>query len=258
MRRYGWPLVLFVVIPFAAIIGRTFGAYFFDMTTSGNGDSSDVNLWMSGGSSLTRVVLLGVLYPWVRKAEQALLRLVWSCALTIAGIATLVNFGTLLVGTEDPFWPLLSPRVYLLHSLIFILPPLWFARQASRASLAHAFFVVFIIGGPSLPNLPESLPFYFEWLWGFAGDLLAVWLLANFETYGLWFRRSATVALVVLEWLVYLPLLWLPLFLPIQTAVLLILFPLQLFLIYILRVRRPAAEAGLMSGIPTSSPCDER
>ncbi len=257
MRKYGWPLVLFVGIPFAAILGQTAATYFYDVSTSGNGDSFDLSLWMLGGASLTSVVLLGTLYFWVRNSEQALLRLVWSYALTVAGISALLYFGALLAGYEYSLWPLRYPRELFLLELLYALPLLWFSRQASRASLSHAFFLVFIIGGLSLPDLPESLPFYLEWLWGRVGDILAVWLLVNFDLRGTLFRRAAAVAVVALAGMEVLPLLWLPAFFPVDSAIALSIFPLQLALIYLVRVRRPPVEAGLVSDVQTTSEGDE-
>ena len=86
-----------------------------------------------------------------------------------------------------------------------------------------------------------------------AASVLAVWLLANFDVRGPLFRRSAAAAVVVLEGLVYLPLLLAPalFFLP-QSVVFLLLFPLQLILVYLVRVRQPGGEA------PPAPPGEER
>lgn len=255
MRKYGWPLLLFVVIPFVATITRIPTAFVYDLSTSGTAHSYELSLWLPGVGSFTTAALLGVLYPRVRNAEQATLRLAWSYTLVLAGISTLLYLGAAFAGYGDSLSQLV--QVYTLQAVLSLLPLLWFARRASRTSLAHAFFLVFIIGGLTLPDLPESLPSYVEWLWRLAASILAVWLLSNFDVRGLWFHRSAAIVVVVLGGLAYLPLLWLPLFFLPDSVVLLLLFPLQPVLIYLVRVRRPAAEAGLAPGGPPDPPGTE-
>ncbi len=224
-------------IPFVADLSRVPTAYFYDWTDSGNAGSYELSLRLPGVRNLATAVLLGILYPRVRNIEQAIVRLVWSYALVLATVSAPVYFGAVLLGYAS-LWQL--SWVYTLSALLSLLPLLWFARRASRLSLAHAFFLVFIVGGLTLPNLPESLPFYFRWIWGLAASILAVWLLANFDVRGPLFRRSVAAAVVVLEGLVYLPLLLLaPTLFFLQSVVVLLLFPLQLLLIYLVRVRQP-------------------
>ena len=251
MRKYGWPLVLFVGIPFVATIISAPTTYFYDRY--GDPHSYELSLWIPGMSGFTSAVLLGVLYLRVRKAEQSMLRLVWSYKLVINSISALLYFGAVFAGYGDSLQQFI--KVLPLITLPLFLPMLWFARRASRASLTHAFFLVFI-GGLTLPGLPESLPFYVGWLWNLAESILAAWLLANFDVRGLRFRRSAAALVVGLDGLAYVRTLFLPIFLFLLPGVIFLLhFPLQLVLIYLVRVRRPAAEAGLLLGTP---PGDER
>ena len=238
MRKYGWPLVLFVGIPFAAAITRIPTAVVYDLSTAGTANSYELSLWLPGVGSFTTAVLLGVLYSRVRNVEHAILRLAWSYTFVLAGISTLLYVGAAFADYGESLRQLFA--VYTLQDVLSLPPLLWFARRASGASLSHAFFLVFIVGGLTLPDLSESLPAYVEWLWRLAASILSVWLLANFEVRGLRFRRSAAIVVVVLGGLVYLPLLWLPLFFLPESVVLLLLFPLQLVLIYLVRVRRPA------------------
>ncbi len=263
VRKYGWAFVLFVGIPYVAFSTRVPTGYLYYLATSSNTDSQLFYLWVFGANAFTTVVMLGVLYSRVRNTGQSILRLAWCCTLVIVCLSTALYFGAALAGFGD------SPaetgeslrrqvQVSTLASVLSLLPLLWFARRASRASLTHAFFLVFIIGGVPLPDLPESLPFYVGWLWGLADNLLAVWLLANFEVRGLSFRRSAAAVVVLLDGLAFLPLLWTPLLFPLSTVVILLLFPLMLVLIYLVRVRRSPVQAGHSPGGPRALSGDER
>ncbi len=238
MRKYRWPLVLFVGIPFVAQIGYRLAIYAYDLSTYGNPDTHELSLFANGAGSLTAAVVLAVLYPRLRNTESSLLRLVWSFTLVLTGISALLYLSAAFAGYGDSLSQLFD--VFTLGALLSLPPLLWFARQASRASLMHAYFLVFIVGGVTLPDVAESLPFYFEWLWRLAGSLLAAWLLANFDVRGLYFRGFAVAVVVVLGGLLYLPLLTFPLFL-LHSIVLLLLFPLKLALIYLVRVRQPLA-----------------
>lgn len=236
LRKYRWPLVLFVGIPFVAEISRVLITLVYELSTSGYAGSYESHLWVTGAWSLTAAVLLGVLYSRLPDTEHSILRLAWSYTFVLHVISVPLYFGAAIAGHGDSVWEL--GGVYMLGALLLLLPMLWFARRASRASLAHAFFLVFIVGGLLLPDFPGSLPFYVEWLWRLAGSILAVWLLANFDVRGPYFRRSAAAAVIVLAALVYLPLL--P-SLSLAEAIVLLLLSLQLFLIYLVRVRRSAA-----------------
>ena len=237
MRKYRWPLVLFLGIPIVAEISRSFAALVYDLSTSGSTESYELSLWLPGAASFTTAVVLGILYPRLPNTEQSLLRLVWSYTLVLNVISVPLYFGAALAGYGDSLLQVFG--VYMLGSLLSLLPMLWFARRASRASLNHAFFLVFIVGGVTLPDFSVSLPLYFEWLWRLAGSILAVWLLANFDVRGLYFRRWSAAVVVVLEGLVYLPSLAIgSLFLP-RIILFLLIFPLKLALIYLVRVRRP-------------------
>ena len=249
MGKYRWPLVLFVGIPLVAEISRPFITLVFNLPTSSNSDSYESYLWITGVLSLTAAMLLGILYPRLPNAENSILRLAWSYTLVLKGISALLYFGAAFVGYGDSVWEL--GRVYMLGALLSLLPMLWFAHRASRASLTHAFFLSFIIGGLTLPDFPATLTIYSEWLWRLAGSIVAAWLLANFDVRGLYFRRSAAGAVVILEGLVYVsllfsPVLFLRIFFP-ENIVILLSFPLKLAVIYLVRVRRPAAQAGFES-----------
>ena len=198
MRKYGWPIVLFMGVPFTAAIARL--AYFiaFDLGFF----SYDSFLLPAVLHSLTTAILLGVLYLLVRSDERATLRLVWSCTLTITVVNMLVFVITILAG----FSLASSLAVLILGALVGLVPLLWFARQASRFSLAHAFFLVAVVSGLTLYDDYDYLPFYFVWLWGLATSVLSVWLLANFDLRGHAFRRRSAVVVVALAGVGFLPL----------------------------------------------------
>ena len=207
---------------------------------------------------LTAAILLGVLYLRVRSDERATLRLVWSCALMIAIVSVLVFLIPILAGLSL----VSSLAVLTLGALVGLVPLLWFARQASRLSLAHAFFLVAVVGGLTLHHDRDYLPFYFVWLWGLATSVLSVWLLANFDLRGHAFRRRSAVVVVALAGVGFLPLGLavsrggeVPAFLlPVLAFPFLVVvfsFLLLLLLVYLVRVRQPAA------GVP-SAPLSEQ
>ena len=76
--------------------------------------------------------------------------------------------------------------VAALHGLVELPVLLWFARQASRFSLLHAFFLALIavFTGPLVfpSGASVSLSFSFDAFIYLAMTLLLVWLLGNFES----------------------------------------------------------------------------
>ena len=89
---------------------------------------------------------------------------------------------------------------------------LWFARRASRVSLAHAFFIVALVFSFPLVRLFETVAFQSDAetplrvlasaaasgassaLW-ISATLAAVWMLGNFDRRGAAFRKRAAAAL---------------------------------------------------------------
>ena len=248
MRKYGWPIALFMGGPFIAIFLSNVYYYAFDSGFI----TYDSILLQPALWSLTRAVLLGVLFLWVRSNERPTLRLVWSCALMLAAVFALVSLCAVLAGYDS----LASAFVvWMLIDLVNLVLLLWFARRASRLSLSHAFFLVVVVGGLSMPDLLEALPFYYVWLLRMAASVLAVWLLANFDLRSRAFRRRSAVGLVALEGLGVL----MPLVLALSgvtinrstdhtlLSVLLLaasvfFFILPLVLVYLVRVRHPQTK----------------
>ncbi len=245
MRKYGWPIVLFMGVPFTATIARIAYSMAFDSGFF----SYDSLLLPIVLRSLTTAMLLGILYQWVRSDERATLSLVWNCTLMIAIVTVLVSGIPILAGYDS----LVSTLALLtLGALVGLVPLLWFARQASRLSLAHAFFLAAVVGGLTLYDDYDYLPF--RWLWGLATSVLAVWLLANFDLRGHAFRRRSAVVVVALAGVGFLPLGLAvsrggevaAFFFPVVAFSFLVVaffFLLPLLLVYLVRVRQPAAES---------------
>ena len=139
----------------------------------------------------------------------------------------------------------------LFLSVVTIPLLLWYARRASRFSVAHAYFLVFIAGGITLPYfLAEELPIYARELLKLAGGVLAVWLLANFDLRSPAFRRLAAIVVVALNGLLYLSLSVSAVLL--ETVLFAVLaFWLPLLLVYLVRVRHPAPAADAPSAPPS-------
>ncbi len=251
MRKYGWPTVLFIGVPIIFIFVRLlyFNALDYGFFTNGS------TYLLSALLGLTKVVLLGVFFPWVWNSERTTLRLVWSCTLVLAAATTIVSFCAVLAGFD--IWESASVvgTVSILAELVILL---WFARRASRLSLAHALFLVTIVGGLWFPDLPDALPIFlalfWEPAWILVAGILAVWLLSSFDLRRYAFRKWSVVAVVawqgldflsdllqaldlvvfgILAWGLYLE------FLMLASA---LLFPLTLLLVYLVRVRQPPAE----------------
>ena len=192
MRKYGWPLVLFIGVPFVACWGRTIAWYFYDSGALGAIENFRFDVLSTAVLNFATTVLLGALYLRVRRLAQNTLPLVWSYTVVTAAIGVV----PWVVGAVvDPDWItflLWSLWVALFLSVVKLPLLLWYARRASRFSLAHAYFLVFIAGGITLPYFrAEELPIYARPLLELAGGVLAVWLLANFDVRGPLFRRSA-------------------------------------------------------------------
>ena len=222
--------------------------------------------------SVLAAVLLGVSYIRVRRLERDLLPLVWGYFLTIAIItASAANApADLKVGLPASWIDLLQPPWFSpwAPSWLALLPELlalfWFARRASRLSLAHAFFLagfmftpvshvlytlfVNLDVSPVQPSPSNNALFHATWTLAAAAtaaSLLKVWLLGNFDSRGRVFRRNAIV--VHLAVAITLPSVGFAAFYLVAPRVYLLLVLLTvvwwagvLALIYLVRVRQPA------------------
>ena len=193
----------------------TLSAYLYD-----TGLLTDFPSYGFGGlGSLVEAALLLALYARVRRLGRGYLSLVWGYAIAIEGIAVLVW----LVGIA--LWPSYASSSFgftllwvtgasLVQGVTSLALLLWFARQASRFSLAHAFFLFLLFAGYHLPSaisiliatqlrdlfsLGESRTTVAVLAWPFdltgtvAVACVLAWLLGNFEARGASFRKRAVL-----------------------------------------------------------------
>lgn len=259
--RYRWELGLFAGIPLAYWIVQSLALSLFSAFSDALSSYHTTHLVSSGIASLGIAVLLGASYPYVRRLGRDLLPLVWGYSIAAAAIAAAVNIGSGILAPEDYAtfeavrWNLV---VAALRGLVELPVLLWFARQASRFSLSHAFFLA-LITGITWPSLSSSggagllFSFAINAVISLAVMLLLVWLLGNFESRGSVFRRRAVVALLVLKSVSYLNAHGFALLLegglatlvaiPIVVSGIALSVVIPLALVYLVRVRRPAGEA---------------
>ena len=227
-------------------------------------------LALLGTGILVTALLLGLSYTRVRYSKPGLLPLIWGYSLASAALATPIYLigATLSLTLEDPsalrasLWFVATSLTYF----VLVFPVfLWFARQASRFSLAHAFFLAMLLPLPAFTWGGLGVLSFVSIGVSLAIALLAVWLLGNFESRGQAFRRRAVVAMLMLNgssqfvrW---------PLPIAASEGTLSIDIPytvaffiggftlatiLPLALVYLVRVRQPAAEARLVTDAPTA------
>ena len=251
MRKYLWPFALFIGV---SLVARPIAAIAFPqfslLTGYVTGATVSFLLYI-GLSAGISAVLLAVLYLPMRSAGRDTLRLIWGYSIAARCITALVTIGAASTGFgNSPYEPVMP---LMLSGLISLAPLLWFARAASRLSLTHAFFLAFIAGGLSLPpGLDDLLPSYGAWFLQLAANIVAVWLLANFDERGARFRKSAAIAIIGWHGLaalmaligeLLLALFALPLSALLSAALLVwslfgaAMFLLQLLLVYLVRVR---------------------
>ena len=166
-------------------------------------------------AGIVGLVLLSVSYLRVRRLGRELLASLWgySIAVAVIGIVTTIAVIVVAVAFSDPEPSQLdiglrATGIRLFSSLLQFLALLWFARQLSRVSLTHAFFLVaftslylFIPVQGSLIDGRSALraAFLLGWIGGFVGlivTLIKVWLLGNFDRCGERFRKEAIIILV--------------------------------------------------------------
>lgn len=151
-------------------------------------------------TSLVHAGLLLVFYGRVRRPERRFLTLVWGYALGLMVVGALVWLILAAFAPGDEGSGILSASLWvrarlLVHGLAALLPLFWFARLASRFSLAHAYFLFLVLTSYSLVTvLVTALSLWlfdvvavglliamtFASIFGL-GFLLA-WLLGNFES----------------------------------------------------------------------------
>ena len=169
---------------------------------------------LSALGSMVQAGLLLVLYAWVRRLERGFLTLVWRYALLLAAIGGLLSLLGLVLsiafGEPGSFRYALLVTAMALAGFIVTLPLLfWFARRASRFSLAHAFFLFLVMEKYGLaallaPWIVDLVPWdllspvllLISLAFSFVMGFLLAWLLGNFESRSDAFRKRVVGVLL--------------------------------------------------------------
>ena len=200
MRKYGWPLVLFIGVPFVACWGRTIAWYFYDSGALGAIEDFRFDVLSTAVLNFATTVLLGALYLRVRRLAQNTLPLVWSYTVVTAAIGVVPWVVGAVVDPDRITFLLWSLWVALFLSSFLCCSGTPAARPGSAL---HTPTSSYSSGGITLPYfLAEELPA--RELLKLAGGVLAVWLLANFDLRSPAFRRLAAIVVVALNGLLYL------------------------------------------------------
>ena len=212
LNKYRWELWLFIGIP--TVVSLISVIYDW----SGVRWVGDSGLRDTGAvTGLAAAVLLGLSYPWVRRLGRPMLGMLWrySIAASVVVSAGWVVIDLLFSGVR-------LDRTDLALSLMALIPAgilvrLWFAREASRISLAHAFlFIALTVATGSLVSpltsawsaLREGYDLYVAMaVVGNAASaimlvvtmtLLSIWALTTFDVLDRIMRRRVIVALLAL------------------------------------------------------------
>lgn len=221
---YRWELWLIIGIPAVSAVvsalSHPLSALLLHDRVSGLSIINSSLVAINAGNLVVGIVvliLLSVSYPRVRCLERELLASLWGCSIAIAVIGVVAAMAVIVVAVAvaDPeesrtVSSLRASGIRLLAGIPQYLALLWFARQLSRVSLTHAFFLVaftslylFIPIQGSLidgTSAEVALAANLQWLiGGFVGlivTLIKVWLLGNFDRRGERFRKEAIIILV--------------------------------------------------------------
>ena len=161
MRRfaatYRWELYLLFGIP--TVVG-VIGMVGFRFPPWGDAECPGTEcLWWFTHALLTlQLVLLGAVYPFVRRQGRELLTLLWEVEVALKAVSLAFFAATLVSGHSGPPWsfPLFewtvevregtggttaTPYSLSMYYLVKLPVYLWFVRRAARASMGHAFLL---------------------------------------------------------------------------------------------------------------------
>ena len=212
---YRWELWLLIGIPFLVAVVRTISVplsaiLLYDLATSIGIVNASLVTTNAGelAVGIVGLLLLSVSYLRVRRLEREFLASLWGYSIAVAVIGVVITIALIVVTVAfaDPeesrtVSTLRVAGIRLFGSLPEYLALLWFARQLSRVSLTHAFFLaaftslyLFIPIQGIVRDASQHLL-----IGGFVGlivVLIKVWLLGNFDRRGDRFRKEAIIILV--------------------------------------------------------------
>ncbi len=218
---YRWELWLIIGIPAVSAVVRMVsfslsGILLIDRV----GSLSIIN---SGQVVITGEIVVGIVgllllslsYIRVRRLERELLASLWGYSIAVAVIGVVAAIAVIVVAVADPEESRTVSDLRITGIRLFAWFPqyialLWFARQLSRVSLTHAFFLVaftsLYLVIPIQGSLIDGTSAEVTWaatlqglIGGFVGlivMLIRVWLLGNFDRRGDRFRKEAIIILV--------------------------------------------------------------
>ena len=219
---YRWELWLIIGIPAVSVVVSVWsyplsGFLLHDRVSSLSVVNSSLVITNAGHlvPGIVGLLLLSVSYLRVRRLEREFLASLWGYSIAIAVIGVVATIAVIVVAVADPdasraVGGFRASGIRLLAGIPQYLALLWFARQLSRVSLTHAFFLVaftslylFIpIQGSFIDGTSDGLvrALYLSMLVGrivsLTVALIKVWLLGNFDKRGERFRREAIIILV--------------------------------------------------------------
>ncbi len=251
LTKYGWPVLLLMGVPSVQGIAASTVQIYSDLQGLDWGFHT-----LDAGSSFLALAILALSYLRVRRMDRPFLVMVWGYALAVSCISAPVSLvaAVLVDGYSFSVWTTPFYAASLTALLGFVVIGV-FARQASRISLPHAFFLYLVLA-PFDFDIPwiEPSSFYLrqlEWFLWVCVDIFLVWLLGNFDTLSGRFRRRAVTGLTALyavnilllfllggPLVALVPILWIQLSLLFLLLYAVVLQGFPLVLIYLVRVRK--------------------
>ena len=215
---YRWELWLIIGIPAISAVVRAVSIPLVGFLLSDRVSSlsivDSIQAPINAGHLVAGIVgllLLSLSYLRIRRLEREFLASLWGYSIAVAVIGAATTIAVIVVAFADPeesrtVSSLRASGIRLFASVPQYLALLWFARQLSRVSLTHAFFLVtftslylFIPIQGSMP-LENTYALVYQPLGNgvvtLSVMLIKVWLLGNFDRRGERFRREAIIILV--------------------------------------------------------------
>lgn len=215
LNKYRWELWLFIGIPLVASII----VYAYGWTPFGRDDELRLYGWGAVTGAAAAAILKTASYRWVRQLGRPMLSVFWRFSLGASAVGALVFLIVNLMSpitsgrtTDSSFTSLFV--VLLVLAGVISLMRLWFAREASRTSLAHAFLLVALTvgAGSSISSVLSLREIDWEFLGPYGSGamvgsvvvavamvFLSIWALAHFDGMGRDGRRRAILAVLAIS-----------------------------------------------------------